>query len=103
MAATDTKNTTFDELYYEAARSYAVSKGANIDPRYPDVISAKVLIEGAVYFAMFLRAASGGTIVRLEEARRAEARLFEQDEVFQKIMTDIANAGPDSYSRPYGT
>lgn len=51
----------FSDLYFEAARSYAVAKGA-IAPDQ-NAASAKVLINGHSYSAMFTRGLKGGTAI----------------------------------------
>lgn len=58
------------KLYFEAARSYAVSKGAKAAEK--NAASTHVMVDGVAYFVVFTRATSGGTIItvrRLEDVR----------------------------------
>lgn len=58
-------NASFPDLYFEAARSYAIAKGANAPEA--DAASAKILIEGTSYFVVFMRE-SGGTAISVERS-----------------------------------
>ncbi|MFD3191763.1 hypothetical protein ACFMPD_16045 [Sedimentitalea sp. HM32M-2] len=49
------------DLFFEAARSYAVSKGARAPEK--DAASTHMLVDGEMYFVVFARAAQGGTMI----------------------------------------
>lgn len=48
---------TFSDLYYEAAKSYAVAKGAQAAD--DQSASANVVVNGSVYFVVFIRERDG--------------------------------------------
>ncbi|WP_447904163.1 tetratricopeptide repeat protein [Stenotrophomonas geniculata] len=56
---------TFSELYYEAARSYAVSKGCTVSDH--ESASAAVMIDGKAWNAVFLKERDGGTTITLQD------------------------------------
>lgn len=51
----------FSDLYFEAARSYAIAKGA-IAPE-PDAASAMMIVNHRTCFVVFMRRAAGGTTI----------------------------------------
>ncbi|WP_336324785.1 tetratricopeptide repeat protein [Stenotrophomonas muris] len=65
MIAAKKDMATFSELYYEAARSYAVSKGCTVLDH--EAASAAVMIDGEAYNAVFLREQNGGTTITLQD------------------------------------
>ncbi len=55
---------TFSDLYYEAAKAYAISKGAKAaDDREA---SATVVVDGSVYFVVFIKERDGGTTITVD-------------------------------------
>lgn len=56
---------TFSELYYEAARSYAISKGCTVSDH--ESASAAVMLDGKAYNAVFLRERNGGATITLQD------------------------------------
>lgn len=66
----------FKDLYFEAARSYAIAKGAQSPEK--DAASATVVIDSRVYFVTFMRDPSGGTAISARDKRAVE-REFESD------------------------
>lgn len=77
MLSSGVSSSTFPDLYYEAAKSYAISKGATAADH--ESASAKVVIDGSVYFVVFIRDTDGGTII---SAQRNSG-------VTKKILGDI--------------
>ncbi|AXQ95517.1 hypothetical protein LV780_18045 [Cereibacter azotoformans] len=73
MAAAGQNHAVFNDLYFEAARAYAVAKGA--PPTRGDSASAKTVIDGQVYQIYLSRAAGGGTSVLLEEYEAQRDRI----------------------------
>jgi len=65
----------FDELYFEAARTYAIEKGAKAADSTS--ASASVLVGGTTYRVMFVRATSGGTIFGVEDAQDVKDRVLD--------------------------
>jgi hypothetical protein len=64
----------FSDLYFEAARSYAIAKGANAPEQ--DAASARVIVNGRSYFVVFVRAAGGGgTAISVKDSRTVEREL----------------------------
>ncbi|EKT4440585.1 TPA: tetratricopeptide repeat protein [Stenotrophomonas maltophilia] len=61
---------TFSELYYEAARSYAISKGCTVSDH--EAASAGVMIDGKAWNAVFLRERDGGTTITLQDHAAVE-------------------------------
>ena len=61
MLAAGVDYATFSDLYYEAAKSYAVAKGAQAAD--DQSASAKVVVNGSVYFVVFIRERDGGTTI----------------------------------------
>lgn len=68
---------TFSELYYEAARSYAISKGCTVSDH--EAASAAVMIDGRAHYVVFLRERDGGTTITLQDHAEVERRT--QDDV----------------------
>lgn len=73
MVSSKTSRATFDKLYFESARSFAIAKGARMPEQ--DVASAQVLVDGRRYFATFLRTNSGGTEILLDTASAVEEKV----------------------------
>jgi len=80
----------FADLYFEAARSYAVEKGAKASDE--NSASAHIVVDGRTYFVVFTRAASGGTIFGVEEADSVRKRIFDDViEIVKKTTHDSAS------------
>lgn len=75
MVSSGVGYSTFPDLYYEAAKSYAISKGATAADR--ESASAKVVIDAAVYFVVFIRDTSGGTIITVERDSDVTKRVLD--------------------------
>lgn len=65
---------TFSDLYFEAARAYAISKGARA-PEH-DAASATMLVGGTTYFVVFMRDSGGGTTISVEDAAAVEREIM---------------------------
>jgi hypothetical protein len=94
----------FADLYFEAARSYAIAKGAKAADE--NAASAHIVVDGRTYFVVFTRAASGGTIFGVEEADSVRQRIF--DDVMEKSQKPAPDAAPASKndktkSKSFGT
>lgn len=75
MVAAGRGSASFSDLYFEAARSYAIEKGAKAPE--PNAASAHILVDGRKYFVVFSRAASGGTMISVEDADVVKHRIFD--------------------------
>lgn len=64
MVSAGVRSSTFPDLYYEAAKAYAVSKGATAADN--ESAAAKMIIGGMVYFVVFIRDTDGGTMITAE-------------------------------------
>ena len=92
----------FADLYFEAARSYAVEKGAKAADE--NAASAHIVVDGRTYFVVFSRAASGGTIFGVEEADSVRQRIF--DDVMEKSQKPApapASRNNKTKSKSFGT
>ncbi|MBB3913895.1 hypothetical protein [Rhizobium fabae] len=65
----------FQDLYFEAARGYARSKGAKAADT--DGASAQMLVNGRLYFVVFVKAAGGGTAVSITDAAQLHREVDE--------------------------
>ena len=74
MVSSGVSSSTFPDLYYEAAKSYAISKGATAADH--ESASAKVIIDGNVYFVVFIRDTGGGTIITAERDSNVTKRIL---------------------------
>lgn len=65
MLLAGTSYAAFEDVYFEAARAYAIDKGAN----YPehDAAGATIQISGRSYFVVFSRSVQGGTLINIRE------------------------------------
>jgi hypothetical protein len=89
----------FADLYFEAARSYAIAKGAKAADE--NAASAHIVVDGRTYFVVFTRAASGGTIFGVEEADSVRKRIFDDVMVkSQKSAPDPAPASRNDKTKP---
>lgn len=70
MVSSGVRSSTFSDIYYEAAKSYAISKGATAADN--ESSSAKVVIDGDVYFVVFIRDRDGGTIINADRNSNVE-------------------------------
>jgi hypothetical protein len=70
------------DLFFEAARSYAVSKGARAPER--DTASTHMLVDSETYFVVFTRAAGGGTMISVRP----------KDEVRTEVMRHVTPKRP---------
>ena len=75
MVSSGVQSSTFPDLYYEAARSYAVAKGATAADH--ESASAKVVIDGQVYFVVFIRNHDGGTMITADLHRNVEKAILD--------------------------
>lgn len=57
----------FGDLHFEAARSYAIAKGAQSPEK--DAASATVIVDGRSYSVTFIREVSGGTEIYVRDSR----------------------------------
>ncbi len=64
MVSAGVKSSDFSDLYYEAAKSYAISKGDTVADHLS--ASAKVVIDGNVYAVIFIRDKDGGTYITVD-------------------------------------
>lgn len=89
----------FADLYFEAARSYAVEKGAKAPEQ--NVASAHIVVDGRTYFVVFTRAASGGTAIGVEDADAVRRRIF--DKPMEDFINNSKNvtAGKDTMSNTF--
>lgn len=65
MVAAGKTQAVSSDLFFEAALSYAVSKGAKTAEK--DAASTYFVVEGTTYFVVFTRAASGGTMISVRK------------------------------------
>lgn len=65
---------TFKDLYYDAAKSYAVAKGARAADN--DAASARVIIDGRTYSVIFIRELGSGTSVIVRDSDVVEKELM---------------------------
>jgi hypothetical protein len=63
----------FSDLYFEAARSYAIAKGASAPEQ--DAASATMIVDGCSYFVVFVRAVGGGTAISVRDSRTVEREI----------------------------
>lgn len=70
------------DLFFEAARSYAVSKGAKAPEK--DAASTHMLVDGESYFVVFTRSAQGGTMISVRP----------KDEVRTEVMRHVTPKRP---------
>ncbi|WP_326894471.1 hypothetical protein U8P73_35900 (plasmid) [Rhizobium beringeri] len=73
MVAAGQNIAVFTDLYFEAARSYAIAKGARAADQ--DGASATMVIGGRPYFVVFSRAAGGGTAISTTDSLSVEKEL----------------------------
>jgi hypothetical protein len=62
------------DLFFEAARSYAVSKGAKAPEK--DAASTHMLVDSETYFVVFTRAAHGGTMISVRPKDEVRTQMF---------------------------
>lgn len=74
MISSGVHSSTFSDLYYEAAKSYAVAKGATAADH--ESASAKVVINGQVYFVVFIRDYDGGTMITADLLSNVEKSIL---------------------------
>jgi len=75
MVSSGVQSSTFPDLYYDAAKSYAVAKGATAADH--ESASAKVVIDGQVYFVVFIRNHDGGTMITADLHRNVERAVLD--------------------------
>lgn len=63
----------FNDIYFEAARAYAIAKGCS--GRDQDAASADIMIDGRAISVTFLRDSGGGTTFMTESVSTRDARL----------------------------
>ena len=74
----------FNELYFEAARSYAVAKGATAADN--EAASARMVVGSRTYSVVFVRDLRGGTAISIRDAREIDR---EFDEYAQKAAATL--------------
>lgn len=74
MVAARKDYATFNDLYFEAARSYAIAKGALSPER--DAASATMLVNGRSYFVVFMKETGGGTTISISDTKTIENELL---------------------------
>ncbi len=92
MVSAGKDHAVFADLFFEAARSYAIAKGAKAADE--NAASAHIVVDGRTYFVVFTRAASGGTIFGVEEADSVRQRIF--DDVIKKSHKSAPDPAPAS-------
>lgn len=80
----------FKDLYFEAARRYAIDKGAQSPEK--NAASATVVINGCQYFVTFMREPSGGTSISVRDKRSVEK------EVENDLHGMLRNSKVEAYS-----
>ena len=65
MVSAQKDSATFNDLYFEAAWSYAIAKGAKASDK--DAASTTMLVNGRPYFVVFMREFSGGTTISVRK------------------------------------
>jgi hypothetical protein len=103
MVSAGRGSASFSDLYFEAARSYAIEKGARA-PEH-NAASAHILVDGHKYFVVFSRASSGGTVISVEESDAVRRRIFDKpmEDLLKKSKTaavkdNTFNVGGISFS-----
>jgi hypothetical protein len=74
MVSAGVSDATFHDLYFEAARAYAISKGATAAER--DAASATMLIDGRTYFVVFMRDGRSNTAISVKDTESVERELL---------------------------
>lgn len=92
MVSAGKGSASFSDLYFEAARSYAIEKGAKAPE--PNAASAHILVDGRKYFVVFSRAASGGTRISVEESEAVRHRIF--DKPMEDLLKNSKAAAKDN-------
>lgn len=92
MIAAKKDMATFSDLYYEAARSYAVSKGCTVSDHEP--ASAAVMIDGKAWNTVFLRERDGGTTITLQDHAVVQKK-FNKD--LERVLS-VARSQENEYS-----
>lgn len=65
MLLAGTSYAAFEDVYFEAARSYAIDNGAS-QPEH-EAAGATIQISGRSYFVVFSRSVKGGTLINVKE------------------------------------
>jgi len=85
----------FSDLYFEAAKSYAIEKGAKAADQMS--ASARILVDGRTYFVVFTKAANGGTMISVEDVEAVKRRVF--DEPMENLLkSSNSSSGPGDTS-----
>ena len=64
---------TFNDLYFDAALSYAIAKGAKAAEQ--DAASTTMLVDGRTYFVVFMRERGNGTAISVRGTDSVEREL----------------------------
>ncbi|WP_368495624.1 tetratricopeptide repeat protein [Pseudomonas fulva] len=72
---------SFKDLYYEAAKSYAVAKGAKAADK--DSASARIIVEGRTYSVIFIRDVGGGTSIIARDSKIVDKEI--EDDLYARI------------------
>ena len=81
MVSNGKNHAVFNDLYFEAARTYAIEKGAKAADSTS--ASAHILVGGKTYFVVFSKAAGGG--------QHLESRTRRQQEIGSSIVPKLNN------------
>lgn len=73
MISAGIENTVFSDLYFDAARSYAIEKGAQSPEQ--DAASATIILNGRTYFVIFMRDSGGGTRISIRDGHVVESEV----------------------------
>ena len=87
LISTGKDHAVFEDLYFEAAHSYAVDRGAKAPEK--NAASTHVVVDGCNYFVVFSRSVSGGTTIGIEEADAVRKR-------FDNVFENSRKAAPAS-------
>ena len=80
----------FDDVAYEAARSYAVAKGAKAADAQS--ASARVVVGGETYFVVFCPALRGGTSFGIERAKEVRDRVLDRPAMERHVASGLRAA-----------
>ena len=87
MVAAGKGYAVFADLYFESARSYAIEKGAKAAEK--NAASAHILVDARTYFVVFTRAASGGTMIGVEDAETVRNNIFDRSKIEAFLNDDL--------------
>lgn len=83
MIANGNDFATFNDIYFDAAKSYAAEKGSRSDD--PAIAIAKIVIDHVVYRVSFMRSRVGGTEIHLESDEKFTSFVKTiEDQIYEK-------------------